>query len=209
MRDGCDEEVVRRLSAAMATLLAAGLAILGTLLGVVVERLLRLTGRLRCHVSRWDWAFLNMDSQGYTPASPQYKPQGVPAEEATWMEYRLTVDLFNGKEIPTGLRNLAAVIVLEDGKRITSRPLDLATADIVERGRDVNQPVADPLYLLNLPPAVCPKGIGRSIPEGRHPHSIVGEVAQGGVHSGETFPALSRDSRASYVVAEPCAIMGT
>jgi hypothetical protein len=117
------------------------------LLGVVVERLLRLAGRLRFECS-----------------GPSLKvvtgPKGVPIE---WTEveegmtvqgarYTLPVDLFNGKEVPIGLRNVRVDLVHDEGARVESRPLvpleGTARRAVVSVGGTAMQEVD----VINIPP---------------------------------------------------------
>jgi hypothetical protein len=105
--------------------------IAGTLLGVVVgaliERLLRLSGRLRFEAPRgWEYDFYRGDPEdSYTFGIITDED---PEKEATQVRYRVAINLFNGKEVPTGLQDIAIVLVHEDGKRSSpSRPDDLTT----------------------------------------------------------------------------------
>jgi hypothetical protein len=86
------------------------------LLGVVVERLLRQTGRLRFECSE-----------------PKLRAEVGPGLLKEWTEvdegmsvqgahYILPVDLFNGKEVPTGLRDVRVDLIRDDGERVESRP---------------------------------------------------------------------------------------
>jgi hypothetical protein len=82
------------LSGAEAALYGAIIAGVFTLLGVVVERLLRLTGFLRFEVYEWDRKFTEAPN-GYG----DYK-EVMPEEASSLAEhvrYRLVIDLFNGK----------------------------------------------------------------------------------------------------------------
>jgi hypothetical protein len=69
------------------------------LLGVVVERVLRFTGFLRSEVSEWEWRFVSGDTYNREVLSPDDEA----ATTAERVEFTFAVDLFNGRELPTGL----------------------------------------------------------------------------------------------------------
>jgi|SRR5215212_287660 len=109
------------LSGAEAALYGAIIAGVFTLLGVIVERLLRLTGFLRFEVYEWDRKFTEARN-GYG----DYK-EVMPEEASSLAEhvrYRLVIDLFNGKEVPTGLRDIKVALVRKDGEPLTNLPRD-------------------------------------------------------------------------------------
>jgi hypothetical protein len=112
------------VSAASATLIAGGLAILGTLLGVVIERLMRLIGRLRFEASVL-WLVLTdvIDEDGY-PRNVSWRDADEKTE-ASGVRYTFAMDLFNGKEAPTGLRDPLVVLVRDDGERFEGRTLEV------------------------------------------------------------------------------------
>jgi hypothetical protein len=111
---------------AEATLYGAIIAGTFALLGVVVDRLLRLVGRLRFEATGWDRDFYGGDPEdSYTFG---IIPDEDAEKEATQVGYRTAINLFNGKEVPTGLQDIAIVLVHEDGKRSPpSRPDDPTT----------------------------------------------------------------------------------
>jgi hypothetical protein len=129
------------VSATTATLIAGSFA----LLGVVIERLLRLIGLLRFKASGWEQKFRGNDET--------YGFAEVPIErvekDATGVDYRCAIDLFNGKEVPTGLRDIMIVLVREDGDSLTSRPYDLMSV-----GRDPSFDVLtrSDVDIINVPP---------------------------------------------------------
>ncbi len=132
------------MSATTATLLAAGLAILGTLLGTIVgltgERFLRSRGRLLCRTTSNEVRFLpggNGGDWGRPPVDP-----GEPVE----VYYAFGLDLFNSKEIPVGLRDLSVVFVCEGGE-LVSKPREQGNKDLRTVGA-----FSTPLHLINLPP---------------------------------------------------------
>jgi hypothetical protein len=63
------------------------------------------------------------------------------------VSYVFAVDLFNGKEVPTGMHDITVEIVLDNGKRVTSQPLDNDTY----RGHSQIR-MYDELAVINLPP---------------------------------------------------------
>jgi hypothetical protein len=156
------EEDVRRVSAATATLYGAIIAGTFTLLGVMIERLIRVLGRLQFEVA--SEPSLVIEGIELEPGYPRTIPLkdivatiplqdmvATEAIEAQGVAYDFAVDLFNGKEVPIGLRDISVEIVLDDEKRITSKPYDPATfseALARQRGYD-NLPL---LNVLNLPP---------------------------------------------------------
>jgi hypothetical protein len=82
-------------------------ALLGVLAGVFVERFARSWGRLWCELSDWDIKFRPLIRE---------RP-----EDADGVEYSVRVDLYNGKEIPVGLRDVSIVFICIGGK-LVSKP---------------------------------------------------------------------------------------
>jgi len=119
------------LSTVQATLLAAliggGLA----LLGVFIERFSRSIGLLWCESTGWDLTF---DDQA--------------------AKYSVCLDLFNGKEIPVGLRSISVVFICKEGKLISepeevqARPFPLSP---IVKLQDVG-PLISAVSVVNLPP---------------------------------------------------------
>jgi hypothetical protein len=89
------------------------------LLGVIVERVLRLTGFLHFEASEWEVKFVSGDSWDREELSPDEA-----ATSAERVEFSFAVDLFNGKEVPTGLRDIKVELVRKEGESLTSRPED-------------------------------------------------------------------------------------
>jgi hypothetical protein len=91
------------------------------LLGVIVERVLRLVAFLRFEVYEWERKFTKArnDWGDYEEIMPEEA-----ATLAKRVGYSLAVDLFNGKEVPTGLRDIKVALVRKDGEPLTSRPQD-------------------------------------------------------------------------------------
>jgi hypothetical protein len=117
------------------------------LLGVMIERLLRLAGRLRFEATSWEHEFF-----GGEPSEGTF---GMVADEdaekeATEVSYRTAINLYNGKEVPTGLQDIAIVLVRDDGKRgLPSRPSDLTTG---RRDHYSSPPRYDVVATINVPP---------------------------------------------------------
>jgi xanthine/CO dehydrogenase XdhC/CoxF family maturation factor len=65
------------------------------------------------------------------------------------VEYRFSIDLFNGKEVPTGLRDIKVVLIREDGEDLTSRPYDLLS---VHRDPSFDVMTKSDVDVLNIPP---------------------------------------------------------
>jgi hypothetical protein len=145
-----DVRVVNELTGAEAALYGGlGGGLVGgvlALLGVVVERLLRLTGRLRGMASKPSFTLIGaMDEMGrQTPVDLLDADETTDADA---VEYRFAIDLFNGKEVPTGLRDVRVVFVHSGGDHHTSTPNDLET------GRQLSgRLMIDELKVINIPP---------------------------------------------------------
>jgi hypothetical protein len=138
--------VTQGLSGAEAALYGALIAGAFTLLGVVVERVLRLVGFLRFEAYEWERKFtgaLNNRNE-----YPEVEPAQA-AAAAERVDYRFSIDLFNGKEIPTGLRDIKVVLIREDGEPLTSQPYDLASL----RHEELTGRLAyDTVDVVNIPP---------------------------------------------------------
>jgi hypothetical protein len=143
---------VSRVSAATATLYGAIIAGTFTLLGVMIERLIRGLGRLRFEMASEASLVIEESPLEDNPREiPLKEIDATEAIEAQGVAYDFAVDLFNAKEVPIGLRGISVEIVLNDERRITSKPYDPATfsEDLArQRGYD-KLPL---LAVLNLPP---------------------------------------------------------
>jgi hypothetical protein len=97
-------------------------ALLGTFLGLVGERILRSMGRIRYEPGDdWTMQFMVRDDMGgFYAAGPE---KAVQAER---VDYAFSVDLFNGKEIPTALRAVKVVLECKGGE-LSSTPHDRTT----------------------------------------------------------------------------------
>jgi hypothetical protein len=135
------------MSAPTATLVAGGLAILGTLLGVflglVGERFLRSFGRLWCEPSNWELKFMSgMNAYGETD---EVGPEDA---NAALVEYSVGIDMFNGKEIPVGLRDVSVEFTHDSGK-LVHKPWDATSR---RREFSYSSPTYATLVIVNLPP---------------------------------------------------------
>jgi hypothetical protein len=139
---------VSRVSAATATLYGAIIAGTFTLLGVMIERLIRVLGRLQFEIASEPSLVIEGIEFGSTPLNDIDATEAI---EAEGVGYDFAVDLFNGKEVPISLRDISVEIVLDDEKRITSKPYDPATfSETLARQRGYDKlPL---LAVLNLPP---------------------------------------------------------
>ncbi len=123
--------------------LATGVVgIVGVLVGVVVERIARSWGRLRCEPSEWRPHFIDPD-----PSSASYGETDRP-EEATAVDYSGHLALFNGKEIPVALQDPSLVFVCKDGRKLVSKRVDDAASAVHRQGRTTYTPV----YGINISP---------------------------------------------------------
>jgi hypothetical protein len=121
-------------------------ALLGVIVGVMSERIARMIGRLTCEASEWDVEFMGA-RDGFGQVSV-VEPENA-EEKALGVDYRFAIDLFNGKEVPTGLRDIAIEIVRADGNPLISRPRDLAS---IQPDPLVNRPTVSSVDVINLPP---------------------------------------------------------
>jgi len=113
---------------------------------VVIERLLRLAGRLRFEASEPSLVLTGVLDKEGLPRNVSWK-DAEETTEADGVYYRFAIDLFNGKEVPTGLRDVLVVFVHHGGRREPSPPYDSKT------GRQVSgRLVADELEVINVSP---------------------------------------------------------
>jgi hypothetical protein len=127
----------------VAALVGGGLA----LAGLLFERLLRSFGRLWCEP--WGWMLTPTARRGRAKAWTT-----VPIEEAERIGYSGLLDLFNGKEIPVGLRDVRVVFSCDDGV-VVSKPEDALESWNRELEADSYRipPIAwGLLHVVNLPP---------------------------------------------------------
>lgn len=129
----------RTVSQPTVTLLAALIGVSGALAGLVVERFLRSFGRMWCEPSGWEMKFLsNFNEYG--------ESNEVVPEEADGVTYSVRLDLFNGKEIPVGLRDITIVFVCEGGE-VSNKPWDSTTGKFSSGRTDYEK-----LVVVNLSP---------------------------------------------------------
>jgi hypothetical protein len=121
--------------------------LLGVIGGVVIERVARSWGRLWCEPSAWEISLHSGDDW-----------EGVKTEvhsrAAQWATYNFRLDLFNGKEIPMGFRDISLVFRCLGGE-IRSVPKDKSTEKILDRGLSPTIFEArsyEHAYVVNLPP---------------------------------------------------------
>jgi hypothetical protein len=107
------------ISATTATLIAALIGVFGAVVGLVVERALRHTGRLVCHPVGWNLTFETEDEV----TGERWWGGPEIAVRALHADYTCNVDLYNEKEVPTGLGAVTIVFVC-DGGRVTDHPLE-------------------------------------------------------------------------------------
>jgi hypothetical protein len=129
---------------AKAQLMAAGIGVVGALLGVVIERFLRFWGGVWCEPAHHEVGAMGGDPwEGLQTA---FDP-----DDAQWFDYTVRLDLYNSKEVPVGLRNVRLVFEGPSGEEpVVSRD----TAELLRRpasGPPEPQMYA-PLYAVNLPP---------------------------------------------------------
>jgi hypothetical protein len=107
---GTTQRDARALSAPTATLIAAGVAVSGTLLGaclgLVGDRWLRHRGEVHCQVEDFDGA--------------THGGQAGPAHLR--VDRSIQVHFFNEKEVDTGLSELTVVFVFESGDEVVLEP---------------------------------------------------------------------------------------
>lgn len=122
------------------TLLAALIGVFGALAGLVVERFLRSFGRLWCESSGWELEFVAEENE-------YGEVDDVDPEKAEGVKYSVRLDVFNGKEIPVGLRDINIVFVCEGGEKLVHKPWD-STSGEFSFGRTFYAKLA----VVNLPP---------------------------------------------------------
>ncbi len=104
----------------------------GVVVGSLVERLYRSWGRLWCEPSRCEVRYVAPDEMGGHKTLDPDEMGGhktLDPEEAgdDWgAEYAVGLDLYNGKEVPVGLRDISVVVSYDAAgeKQFQSRPWD-------------------------------------------------------------------------------------
>jgi hypothetical protein len=137
------------IDAATATLMAAKIGVVGgvggVVIGVALERLLRYLGGVWCEPAHHEVNPLFGDSyEGFQTATEP--------DDAEWIDYEIRVDLYNGREVPVGLRDVRVVFRTSDGC-LSKVPND--KAELLRRPQSGGRPepqMYSPLYVVNLPP---------------------------------------------------------
>ena len=144
------------IDAATATLMAAKIGVVGgvggVVIGVALERLLRYLGGVWCESAHHAVNPLFGDSyEGFQTATEP--------DDAEWIDYEIRVDLYNGREVPVGLRDVRVVFRTSDGY-LSKVPND--KAELLRRpqsgGRPEPQMYSPPLR--GEPPAASVGGQG-------------------------------------------------
>ncbi len=110
------------MSASAATLLASLVGVFGVIVGLTFERLMRSCGKLWCTPSKSG----GLRFMGDDPRGEEYGEVAMVPDKANKVKYSYNLDLFNGKEIPVGLRDITVEFLCEDGK-LTHKPWDSTT----------------------------------------------------------------------------------
>jgi len=133
------------LDEATATLIAAAIGGLGVVVGLVLERILRLWGGMWCEPGHHEVNPLFGDHwEGIHPASDP--------EAAKWIDYKIRLDLYNSREVPVGLRDVRVVFKFSEGC-LSKVPND--KAELLRRPQSGGPPepqMYGPLHVVNLPP---------------------------------------------------------
>jgi hypothetical protein len=145
------------MNATTATLLAAPIGGGLALVGVFVERFLRSLGRLWFVSSGWDMRFyLNGFVQevegGFVQEVEEGEVEPERVKDVRSVQYFVNLDLFNGKEIPVGLRAVSVVFTC-DGGEVTNTPEDVPwSAERRARARRSEEDSDHAVRVLNLAP---------------------------------------------------------
>lgn len=118
--------------------------IVGVLVGLFADRMLQRTGKLRCEIG--EFRLLGEKSPGESVSLMGLPVPASVVEQVRSLDYSFNVKLFNEKDVSTGLRDVAVVFHLSDGRRMVRMSPDLNTQRNVEGGT-----VIDPLEVINLP----------------------------------------------------------
>lgn len=118
--------------------------IVGVLVGLFAERVLQRYGKLRCEIGELRLSGEQSPAEYVTVTGLPIPPSVI--EQVRFMTYSFTVKLFNEKDVNSGLRDVAIVFHLSDGRRMVRTSPDLSTRRQVEEGT-----VTEPLEVINLP----------------------------------------------------------
>jgi hypothetical protein len=103
------------------------IGVLGVLLGVLVERVARLSGRLRFEGSVLSRTLMTSDTtkEHYGKEVSWDDVTEATEAEADSAKYTVIIDLFNGKEVPVGLRAVRLELTRNDGPPIKGNLFDI------------------------------------------------------------------------------------
>ena len=129
----------------MGSAIATGLVgVVGVLVGLFAERMLQRIGKLRCETGEFRLSGEKAPAESVSLMGLPVPPSVI--EEVRFFNYSFNVKLFNEKDVSTGLRDIAVVFHLRDGRRMVREPHDQSTQC------DVGGQIAmDPLEVVNLP----------------------------------------------------------
>jgi hypothetical protein len=132
------------LTETTAQLMAAGIGIVGVLLGLVAERILR----------HWGWVWCEPAHHEVVPRlAEEWEGIKIATEpdEAELIDYQIRLDLYNGREVPVGLRDVRVVFKGSDGC-VSKVPNDKAELLRQPQSGPPEPQMYAPLYVVNLPP---------------------------------------------------------
>lgn len=125
------------------------IGVLGVLVGIFAERLAQRYGRLRCEAENVRLQIIGAwDGLNLIHALPVDPGRLEPSDEKSplWVDYRVAIELFNEKELRTGLRALEIVFRGQDGTCLKTIPHDHTSWRLEHR-----MPTTDALEVVNLP----------------------------------------------------------
>jgi hypothetical protein len=118
---------------------AAAAGIIGTVVGVLLDRYLQSRGRVKCFASEWS---LTCHRTGDLGLDKMVSP-----EEVEYARYMFSLDFFNSKDEPTGFRDLRVQFYREGSLILSQVPEDVSASYVVAMQQRF-QSVAT----INLPP---------------------------------------------------------
>lgn len=119
-------ETVARIWGGIAGAVTGGMF---SFLVLFVGRSLRRRGKIRCEFSDWSFAYLiGNDRFGVTAIGPDN------SSEVTGADYRVTVDLFNEKDVGLALRDVRIAFLYRGATMFSDRPFDADRRDRSEGG---------------------------------------------------------------------------
>lgn len=132
-------------------------ALVGVVGGIVANHFVRHLGRVRSYPSGWEKNFFWSSPNDYGEYGEIEETDLESADAAAVaLVYSFDLDLFNGKDIPTGLRDLTVTLICKDGK-LSSKPEDRDTRRVEEVGRGFGMGPGsiisyEEMSVINLPP---------------------------------------------------------